>query len=336
MAAQRAFRFASIAEGNNVGPETIQQLFEEVQRISSLYPRVPLHQVLGDLIEAQNVSFVILEGRQRPTQTRDLYLLSGILSLMLAKASHDLNDPQSAMKQARTAYICADNAEHDGLRLRVRTQQSLMAYWAGWTSEAIRYADLARDLATPRTGSAGVWLLAQSARTASAVGEGEKAIADLRSARELREQIEPDDLDSFGGLMRFAPCRQQYYAAETLIWIPGQESEAEAASLKAIQTYEEASSSESDDWAFGDEAGSRTDLAFARAARGELEGAEEAISPVLELPVEQRVAGVVASAMRVHGVLRSAQYAGNRRAGQVRQAIESYSRTPAASITSGR
>src|SRR5690606_4346967 len=64
-------------------------------------------------------------------------------------------------------------------------------------------------------------------------------------------------------------------------------------------------------WAYGDEAGARADLSFARVSQGEVEGAYEALAPVLGLPVEQRTAGIVASVMRVHGALRQAQYNGN-------------------------
>ncbi|NYE48178.1 tetratricopeptide (TPR) repeat protein [Spinactinospora alkalitolerans] len=325
-----------MAEGSNLGPETLQQLYSEVERISSTYPRSPIHHVLGDLVETQDVAFRLLEGRQRPNQTKDLYLLSGLLSLMLAKASHDLGDPHSAMKQARTAYICADNAEHDGLRIRVRAQQSLMAYWAGWTSEAARYADLGHDLATRHTGSAAVWLMSQSARSWASLGDGERATEDLARATALQDDRESDDLDGLGGLMRFARCRQLYYGAETRIWIPGQEEQAEQAALTAIEAYEEAANTGSDDWAYGDDAGARADLAFVRATRGELEGAAEALAPVLELPVGQRVAGVIASTMRVHSALRDRQYAGSRVANRLRQEIEGYGQAPAAALTSGR
>lgn len=98
MAARRAVRFGSLVEGSNTGAETIQALYEETARIASVYPRVPLNEVLSDLIEAQDITFMQLEGRQKPAQSKDLYVLAGVLSLMLAKASHDTGDPQSAMK----------------------------------------------------------------------------------------------------------------------------------------------------------------------------------------------------------------------------------------------
>ncbi|WP_231494065.1 hypothetical protein [Nocardiopsis sp. CNT312] len=336
MAAKRAMRFGAMAEGTNVGVETIQELFDEVSRLASAYPCSPLHELLGDLVEAQDVAFMLLEGRQRPNQSKDLYLLSGLLSMMLAKASHDLGDPHAAMKQARTAFICADNADHDGLRIRVRTQQSLMAYWAGWPAEAARYAELARGLATERTGTAAIWLMSQSARTWASLGNGERALDDLQEATALRERLGTDDLDELGGLMRFAHCRQLYYGAETQIWIPGREEQAQEVAQEAVRLYEAAAAEGSDDWAYQDEAGARADLGYARASLGEIEGATEALSPVLDLPSSKRVAGVVNSVMRVHGALRSPNYTGSRTASRLRQEIEAYSRTPVSALTSGR
>ncbi len=336
MAAKRAMRFGAMAEGTNVGVETIQELFEEVSRLARTYPQAPLHEVLGDLIEAQEVAFMLLEGRQRPNQTRDLYLLSGLLSMMLAKASHDLGDPHAAMKQARTAFICADNADHDGLRVRIRAQQSLMAYWAGWPTEAARYAELARDLATERTGTAAIWLMSQSARTWASLGNGDRALNDLQVATTLREGLRTDDLDEFGGLMRFAHCRQLYYGAETQIWIPGDEEQAQQVAQEAVGLYEAAAVAGSDDWAYQDEAGARADLSYARASLGEVEGAAEALGPVLGLPATRRVAGVVNSVMRVHAALRSSDYTGSKAASRLRQEIEAYSQTPASALTPGR
>ena len=335
MAARRAVRFGSLVEGATTGPETIQALFDETARIARVYPRVPLNDVLSDLIEAQDVTFVQLEGRQKPSQSKDLYILAGLLSLVLAKASHDTGDPRSAMKQARTAAICAEQAEHPGLMIRVRAQQSLIAYWAGWTSEAARYATVAEDLTDRNTGSGAVWLTAQSARTWAALGDGERAVTALNRAADLRAAMEPDDLDAIGGLMRFASCRQEYYEAETRIWVPGEEEHAKESAQRAVSAYEIAHEQNSDDWAFGDEAGSRADLAFAHACLGEVEGAREVLAPVLDLPVDRRIAGIVRSVMRVHDPLRRPEYTGSTTVRQLREEIDAYVRSPAAGITTG-
>jgi hypothetical protein len=101
MAARRAFWFAAATEGSNVGPKTMEQLWDEVARLAKAYPTQPLPMLLGDLVEVQDVAFRLLEGCQRPDQTRDLYLLAGVMSGLLTNASLGLGDPHTAMMQAR-------------------------------------------------------------------------------------------------------------------------------------------------------------------------------------------------------------------------------------------
>ena len=92
--------------------------------------------------------------------------------------------------------------------------------------------------------------------------------------------------------------------------------------------YEEAPE---DERSFGDEAGSRTDLAVARVRSGELDGAREAIQPVLDLPIAQRIHGVVSSVVNVHRTVTAsgAQAPVGR---DLQEAIEDYCRTPAAAL----
>jgi hypothetical protein len=68
-------------------------------------------------------------------------------------------------------------------------------------------------------------------------------------------------------------------------------------STRAVAAYADASDPA---WAFGDQAGSHTDLAIARIASRDIEGAAEALAPVLDLAPKQRINGIVHSTQRVH------------------------------------
>lgn len=327
MAARRALRFAVTVEGSNVGPETLDQLRDEVARLAAAYPQQPLPVLLSDLIELQDVAFRLLEGRQRPGETAELYLLTGAVCGMLAKASHDLGDPHSAMTQARTAYVCADNAGHPGLRAWTRGLQSMIAYWAGWPNEAIRYAQLGIEAADRATGTAAVWLPAQEARAWAILGDADKAETAIDRALEARDTVTGDDLDDLGGIMTFTRPRQLYYAADTRVWLPGSERDAEQAATEAVTAFQDAAAA---DRSFSDEAGSRADQALARVNNGDLDGAADALRPVLDLPADQRIGGIVASVMRVHQALRDPRH---RTAPIVRDTqleIEAYCKIPAA------
>ncbi|MEU4296666.1 hypothetical protein [Kitasatospora aureofaciens] len=326
MAARRALRFTAMAEGSSIGPETLGQIHDEVRRLTVAYPRLALPTLLGDLVEVQDLTFRLLEhGRVKPLQARELYLLAGITSGMLAKASHDLGNPSAAMMQARTAFVCADNADHHAMRAWVRSLQSLISYWAGRPGEAADYAALGQSAAGDVRGTTSVWLACLSARAHSLLGDGEGTRTAVQQAEDARAAVEPDDLDAFGGIMTFPVPRQLYYVAEATVQLGEDPALGESQSEAAVTAYRDASE---DEWAFGDEAGAQTDLALARIARGEVEGAAEAVRPVLDLPIEQRNFGIVSSAQRVHAALS----ADGRRNGIVgvdlQQEIEAFTATP--------
>ena len=303
MSADRARDFLAKAEASNVGPGTLDQLTDDVRRLATAYPQQSLRELLGDMADTQDRAFELLEGHQKPGQSRDLYLLAGIMSGLMAKASHDLGAPHDALTQARAAYACADNAGHDGLRSWIRGLQALITYWSGRFTDSVRYAELGAEAAARSRGTAVVWLACAQARSLAALNRFDDAHSALDLARDARDQVQSDELDQFGGLCTFSRPRQLYYAADALAW--GGEPEAantERLALEALEAYEAAPAHER---AFGDEAGTRCDLAVARIARGELDGAAEAVAPVLELPTDLRIHGVITSVERVDQALRT-------------------------------
>jgi hypothetical protein len=228
------------------------------------------------------------------------------------------------MTQARAAFVCVDNADHPGLRTWVRGLQSLICYWAGRPQDALRYARLGAQAASARIGSAAVWVAAQEARAWGMVGNEVATMAALGQARRMRDQIEPDDLDDAGGILAFGPARQLYYAAESLALIPEQKDAAASCAEQAITAYEQEPPSGR---SFGDEAGARCALAVARVRSGDVEGARDALSVVLDLPVPQRIAGIVACAHRVRLAVPAAER--SVRAQQLREELMDFGRQPA-------
>lgn len=297
MSAERAREFLTRAEATNVGTETLEQLADDVRRLTVAYQQEPLEGLLVDMGETQRRAFELLEGRQRPTHTRDLYLMAGVSSGLMARASHDLGAPHDAMTQARVAYTCADNAGHDGLKAWARGLQSLIAYWTGRFSESVRYAHEGSETAALSRGTATIWLASGEARSLAALGRFDDARAAVERAAEAREHVQLDELDELGGLCTFNRPRQLYYAAEALSWAgAGSAESTERLALDALAAYEIAPAV---DRAFGDEAGTRCALAIARLSRGELEGAADAMEHVLALPVGQRTHGVAVAVEHV-------------------------------------
>ncbi|WP_412539639.1 hypothetical protein R8Z50_27895 [Longispora sp. K20-0274] len=331
MAARRALRFTALADGSSVDPETVAQLHDEVARLAAAYPRLPLSEILGDLVEIQDVMFQLLDqGRVRPAVARDLYLLAGIGTGMLAKASHDLGDARSAMTQARAAFVCADNADHQGLRAWARGLQSLISYWAGQPEHAARYAELGMVAAEQVTGTTRAWTWCLAARAQAALGDTDTASALITTAEAIREQVTADDLDAYGGIMTFSRPRQLYYTAAALAQLPNKPADTLRRAEASVDAYEHASPQE---WAFGDQAGAHNALAVVRLSMGELDGAADALGPVLDMPVEQRIHGVVESARKVHATLCASSLRNATASRVLRQEIEAFTGVSARSIT---
>ena len=299
--AERAREFLSVAEERTVGNETVDQLADDVRRLVRAYQTEPLESLLQDIGEVQARAFSFLEGRQPPGMSRDLYFMAGVVSGLMAKASHDLAAPYEALTHARAAYTCADNADHDGLRTWTRGLQSLITYWSGRLDESLRYAQHGADSAGRSVGTGTIWLASNEARVLAALGRSNEALQAINRATTARESVRMDDLDELGGLCTFNRPRQLYYAADAMRWCGQAKSgEAQQFALKALEAYRNAAA---DERAFGDEAGVRCALAAARIESREVEGAAEALVDVLTLPASKKIYGIVSSASFVHQTL---------------------------------
>jgi tetratricopeptide (TPR) repeat protein len=320
-AAARAHAFVIEMSSSNVSGESMDQLYDDVAALAASYQRQAPVVVAGRLATTQQTLFTLLEGRQPLAQTRRLLLLAGVTGGLLAKIAHDLGDPHTAMTQARTAFLCADNADHDGMRAWIRGLQSLIAYWAGRYHEAVRYAQHGAEFAAHGTTS--VWLPANEARAWAALGNPEQAQAAIDRGQAARATSRPDEIDELGGLCTFSAARQLYYAADALVWLPDLARQAQARAEQAVAAYADP---DAPDWAFGDAAGSATDLAVARIRRGDLDGATAALEPVLALPAEQRINGIVTSVRHVYTALTGAPAAAGAR--ELAERIEDFTATP--------
>jgi hypothetical protein len=327
MAAHRAKTFALLTGQADLNDETLEQVADDVRLLCTAYPQRPLPEILGDLVTTQDTLFSLLEHRQRPAHARQLYLLSGITGGLLAKASHDMSEPHAALTQARTAYLCADMADHNGLRAWIRGLASLVTYWDGRPRESVRYAQAGASAAAAAGSTAGVWLAVSEARAWASLGNAGAAREAIDRAERAWDGVAAEDgeLDQMGGIATFTRSRQLYYAADALAWLPSEAEAAEAYSAQAVDAYADDSKP---DWAFGDAAGSDADLAVARVYRGELDGAAEAMAPVLNLPPAQRIRGIIASARHVATAIERAGRSEDSAAADLQEHIEVFVRTP--------
>lgn len=324
---RRARQF--IRSGQYVTAEAIDQMRADVGQIASGYQQRPLTLILSDLVESQDALFAMIDHRHRPDDARQIHLLAGLVSGILAKGAHDMADPHSALTHARTAFLLADQADNDGLKAWIRGLQSFISYWANRPHDAINFA---KEGQTFGNNSSRVWLAANEARAWSAVGDHDKVVAAIERGERAAEEVELDEIDAFGGICTFGRSRQLYYAADALASFQGASDQAANYAELALDAYSDRSA---DDWSFSDEAGSSADLALARVASGEMEGAAEALEPVLELDPSRRIHGIIGSVERVHRAI-SEHGTSSTAATELQQEIEVFTRAPLASLQSLR
>jgi len=106
----------SVAEESNVGELTVEQLQADIERIAQSYLRTPTRPLFAKSRAIRDRAFALLAGNQSPRQSRDLYSAAGWAITILAWMSVDLGRPDIAESHTRTAWACAEAADHDVLQ----------------------------------------------------------------------------------------------------------------------------------------------------------------------------------------------------------------------------
>lgn len=158
-------------------------------------------------------------------------------------------------------------------------------------------------------------------------GQKEQLQPPSREAAQL--PVRTDDLLDFGGLLSFPTAKQRYYTGSTFALI-GDHKQAEAAALDAIEMYE---TGPLEQRSYGDEALARVDVATARLATGDVDGAAAALEHVLALPPEQRIRQLHDGLTRVRTVLVLPRYGRAQAALELAGQINNFSTQTAAGAT---
>lgn len=284
-AAHEASEHAGRAESTNVGATTLEQLDADVTRIANDYVHVPPVPMMVEMLRVRRRVYRLLEGHQRPADTSHLYLLAGTLSGLLANASTDLGYYDAAGEQGRAAWAYAELCAHNGLRSWTRGMQALIEYKSERPRRAVLLAQAGQRYAESVTSK--VRLLNIEARIWSKLGSTTDTERCIDAADGARTGTTSDTLhDEVGGVFGFNEPKSQYYAGATYIHL-GQAEPALAATRRAIELY---ANGPTEQRSYGAEALARVDSAAAHLINGSLDGAAEALQPVLELDEDKRIA----------------------------------------------
>jgi tetratricopeptide (TPR) repeat protein len=259
---------------------------------------------------------VVTLDRHRISERADLVLALGQLSGILAYAALDLGRPDVATVHAQAAWSCGQAVGHNGLRAWARGTQSLISRFVANYPDALTYVQDGKRYATE--GTALVRLLCGEAQSYANLGDSAAANRALNAAESAREKAEERDV--LPGLFTFGPAKQCYYAGSSLIWLDGRE-DARRARDKATSAIELWQSEASEDRSHDDESLAHVYLSTAQLQLHELDGATEALAPVLALSPERRISWLVKRLGRVTGILSEAPYRKSVHAQAVREQL---------------
>lgn len=325
-AAHEASDHAGRAETTNVGAATLEQLDADVFRVANDYVHVPVLPMFGEMLRVRQRVYRLLEGHQKPADTAHLYMIAGALSGLLANASTDLGYYDAAAEQARAAWAYGEVAGHNGLRAWIRGMQALIEYWSERPRQAIRLVQVAQRYADSAT--AKTRLSTIEARVWSRLGDQDEANRCMQAAEKARESRDTDIVhDEIGGVFGFNDAKYQYYAGATHIHL-GQADSALGATRRAIELYASGPAAER---SYGAESLARVDSARAHLLKGSLDGAADALQPVLALPNGKRIAQLAERLTSVRHKIAEPAFCDSQKARELDEGIKEFCAVTAAS-----
>lgn len=322
-AANQAGDHAGRSGAGDIDEATLEQLHDHVTRFARSYLTGPMLPLFGELVAVRNRAYELLEVTQRLSQRRDLYLIVGQLSCLLAGTSCDLGYPQAAIEQARAACTYGDLIGHNSLWAYAHGQLAMFFSLEGQLRRSLRHARLGQQRAAP--GSPMLRLRSLEALACSQLTLAHEADDALATADEAREESRGDDEihDRTGGMFTSTPAKHAYLAAMTHIHL-GHADDAIREASAAIRLW---STGPSEECAGSALAVARIDLVTAHLLRGELDAAEQAAGPVLAVAPEQRTTIVLKRLDGLERHLSDDRYVGSTEAERLGAHIEDFRAT---------
>ncbi|GGS34914.1 hypothetical protein [Actinokineospora fastidiosa] len=305
-------------EATNVGDLTVDQLHADVRRVAATYLSVPTMPLFARTRALRDRAFALLEGRQRPAQARELYAAAGWSLTLLAWMTVDLGRPAVAETHARTAWACAENADHDGLRAWVRATQHTAAFWQ---DDYTRAAQFAADGLAHAQGTARTFLASAYALDLARLGRDEQAREAVVTAQRNADTADVRD-DDVPGPFTCGPERAAGFWSDAALSLGEPAVTAEQAD-RAVSRLDTLPAERRNP---GSERMVRLQQVKARLALGELDGAADALAPVMATAPEHRVRPLLHRLAEVRAA--TAAFPGEPIAERMREEITEFARHP--------
>ena len=279
-AAQEAANFAAWAECMNTGDVAIASLNFRARNLAAESLTMPPADVASRAAALNRETFALLKGHHKPHHARDLYAIAAQTCALLAWLSGDLGALDAATLQGSAAQVCADHADHPEVSAWVAVVRSKTAFWRGDYLAAAQLAQHAASYSPP--GTAAVMLACQEADAYSKLGAADHTTEALRRADKAAGSIKA--ADTIGGLFSCEPARHANYSSGSYL-LTGRPDLALIETDRALAEFGTDTS-----YGFGTIGQVHITRTLAFIASGDLDGAAQAVRPVLDLPVERRLA----------------------------------------------
>lgn len=331
MAEAREARQHSVSAAQGIDPGALEQLHAEAARLARAYLSTPPLTLFGELTGLRTEVRNQLDHTRKPRQEAELYLVLGQVSGLLASVSTALGHLEAAEEQARAAYTYGRIIDHLSLCAWARALHTAVLVWAGRPRHAAGIAATALEVAP--VGTAQARLHAVQARALAMLGARDEVTTAVHAAQDALDAAGDDLLlDEVGGELGFDRSRVALCASTAYV-ILGEPGNAEPAAQQALDLFT------SCPWSVG-ETGARIDLGTARVQRGDLAGAEDALTPVFEFQTDRRTEALSRRLSGLGQVLGSPHYRRSTEAVRIGGAIEEFTatalpRTTRAAITAG-
>ncbi|PNG18884.1 hypothetical protein [Streptomyces cahuitamycinicus] len=267
---------------------TLDQLHDDLVTLSRQYgckaPAEVFHEANNLLQQVQ----INLERTKAPEQHTRLYYAAAQASALLAAVSFDLGALTPAVSFARSAAQYGKTIDNGPLQAYAYGMMAFMAFWDGRPSESVRLAKRAHqfgglgDTARRR-------LYSIEARAHGHLRDDDQAQRAIRAAQE-QTGVHRDELhDDIGGEFGFDAARTAMSNATTCLLLRDSTGAEEFANT-ALTLLSYRPDAEVPIVVAGPAA---IDLARARLMRNEVEGAQEALEPIFDVPPGYRSSGML-------------------------------------------
>jgi hypothetical protein len=296
--------------GTNTTDDAIAEMARAASYLAEAHTRITPRKILPEVLGIhQAVQALLLDGRQRLRQTRELLRIDSELLAHACLLLGDLGQYQAARQCGSAALLCAQEAEADkGITW------SVMAKTARWQVRFVEAAELARRgfEVTGRT-PVRTELAYREANAIALFGDAPRARAALQRAERTAE-----DLDDSTSAWSFSRQRQAIFALSICLHTGDPDSALRAAA--AADAYWEAGAAKvAATWAQV-----RAGAAMAYLLKNSLDGAAAELAPVLELPPELRIQTVTGYLDEIGAMLAAPRIADSSLGSGLRQQITEF------------